>query len=415
MFKSAKALVVFVAAALAMISVNASAQVAVDGGSGLFNVQKARTLGHIHFGVGVFYDASNHDITGVPVKGNEVDYTYLPISGTIGFLDNLEVSVSAPWTKIESKNGGSSESGFSDGVARLKWNFLNSEKLGVRLAAIASTTLAIGDKDKGLGTGKTDPGFTLALDKEYEKTTWHLNAGYIARQETGLDNQVTYGAGVEYMPITDLSLIAEANGYAWTKQVAGRDDSSKYMVGARYYMGTWGSVSAGYGSWGAGSGSNSPNYMWMAGITMGLGLGQPKGTIGVKSIEAPAPEVKKEEAPKEAETVKIVLESVHFKFDKSDLTAEAKKILSANAEKLKANPAADFVIEGHTCSIGSNGYNQKLGLRRAISVKKFLIGEGINADRIEVISYGEDRPAHSNKTKAGRKLNRRTDFVIKAK
>ncbi|MBI5814073.1 MAG: OmpA family protein [Nitrospinae bacterium] len=414
MFKYAKVIITLACAVAAAVSTNANAQVAVDGGSGLFNVQKARTLGDIHFGVGAFYDTSNHDSAGVASKGEELDMASVPLSFTIGFKDNLEFSAAVPFVRAEAKNGGSSESGLGDGIVRIKWNFFNSQNLGFRLGGIVSTTLATGDKDKGLGTGKSDPAFTLALDKEYEMVTWHANLGYVSRQEEGLANQTTYGAGVEYMPIKDLSFLAEANAYSWASQVAGRDDSSKYMVGARYYMGDWGSLTAGYGSWTGGSGSNSPNYMWMAGVTMGLGLGQPRGVLNVPKAEAAPVEVKKEE-PEVTEAPKITLEGVHYKFDKSDLTPEAQNILKANAEKLKANPGASFVIEGHTCSIGTQGYNQKLGLRRAISAKKFLIEQGINADRIEVISYGEDKPAHSNKTREGRKLNRRADFVIKVK
>lgn len=421
----------------------ASAQVATDGGSGLLTIQKARTLGHLNFGIGAFYESANLDLSGSANGKAETDEGSAPVSATLGLGDRFEVSVSAPWSRIDIKKSGSNEAGLGDGIARLKWNFLSSETYALRLSAIASVTLPTGDKDKGLGTGKSDPGFAIALDKEYGIVTWHALIGYLKRQEENVDNQVFYGAGLEYMPVNNLSLITEVSGYAWTAQVAGRDDSTRVMVGGRYYIGDWASLTLGYGSWGGGTGSASPNYMYMAGVTVGLGVGQPKKSLGViageaetaKPAEAPA-ETKpsdagaagaegdggkgaastttQEKAP-EAEKITIVLDSVHYEFDKSGLLPEAKEILKRNAEKLKANPAAQFVIEGHTCSIGAKGYNQKLGMRRAIAAKKFLVEQGIAADRMEIISYGEDRPTHDNKTKAGRKLNRRADFVIKVK
>lgn len=423
---------------VAAINTPAMAQVATDGGSGLLTIQKARTLGHLNFAIGAFYESSNLDLTGSANAQSETDQGTVPVSATVGLGDSFEVSIAAPWSRVDMKKG-TNESGVGDGIARLKWNFLSSEKYAARFSAIASATLPFGDKDKGLGSGKTNPGFAIAFDKEYGLVTWHATAGYLMRQEENTDNQVFYGAGVEYMPYNNISLIAEASGYAWTKQVPARDDSSKVMVGGRYYVGDWASVTLGYGSWGGGTGSDSPNYMYMAGVTVGLGLGQPKKKLGVeeavaksdtpaKAAETPAetPSAGKsevagsaatvtEEKSAEAEKVTIVLESVHFEFDKSRLMPEAKEILKRNAEKLKANPSAEFVIEGHTCSIGASGYNQALGLRRAVAAKKFLMEQGIAADRMEVISYGEDKPAHDNKTREGRKLNRRADFVIKVK
>lgn len=436
--------ITFIAAFLSAfyLTTPASAQVATDGGSGLLTIQKARTLGHLNFGVGAFYESSNLDLSGSANGKSETDEGMVPASATLGLGDKFEVSVSAPWSRLDFKKSSTNQSGLGDGVARLKWNFLSSETYAIRMSAIASVTLPTGDKDKGLGTGKSDPGFAIALDKEYGLVTWHALIGYLKRQEENVDNQVFYGGGVEYMPINNLSLITEVSGYAWTAQVAGRDDSARVMVGGRYYIGDWASLTLGYGSWGGGTGSASPNYMYMAGVTVGLGVGQPRKSLGVtagevepaKPTETPAETkpadtgdkgagagdkgasstVTQEKAP-EADKITIVLDSVHYEFDKSRLLPEAKDILKRNAEKLKANPTAQFVIEGHTCSIGAKGYNQKLGLRRALAAKKFLVEQGISADRMEIISYGEDRPAHDNKTKAGRKLNRRADFVIKVK
>ena len=100
---------------------------------------------------------------------------------------------------------------------------------------------------------------------------------------------------------------------------------------------------------------------------------------------------------------------VHFAFDKSDLSDEARTTLNGAVETLGADgPAVSFVLEGHTDWTGSEAYNEKLGLARAENVKRYLEEQHqIAADRISVVSYGETMPSASNDTREGRAENRR--------
>ncbi len=100
-------------------------------------------------------------------------------------------------------------------------------------------------------------------------------------------------------------------------------------------------------------------------------------------------------APKVEEKIIILaFEDIHFDFDKSTLTPQAKDILRRNIQVLKDNPKAQIRIAGYTSASGSQEYNQKLSERRAKSVDDFLIGEGvIKAGRLSTIGYGENRPA----------------------
>ncbi len=117
----------------------------------------------------------------------------------------------------------------------------------------------------------------------------------------------------------------------------------------------------------------------------------------------------------EKSTRRIVYEVVlsedsgNFKFGKADLPDAAKTQVDAVVAKLLADPkGAYFEIEGHTDNVGSEETNQKLGLERAESVKRYLYEQfKIPLHRINVISYGEDKPAADNKTSAGRAQNRR--------
>jgi peptidoglycan-associated lipoprotein len=98
-----------------------------------------------------------------------------------------------------------------------------------------------------------------------------------------------------------------------------------------------------------------------------------------------------------------------FKFGKVDLPDQAKAALDDMITKLKANPnGAYFEIEGHTDAIGGKEINEKIGLERAEAVKRYLFEQHqIPLHKMNVISYGMEKPVASNKTKEGRAQNRR--------
>ena len=99
----------------------------------------------------------------------------------------------------------------------------------------------------------------------------------------------------------------------------------------------------------------------------------------------------------------------NFKFGQSKLPDEAKAQIDELIAKLLADPkGAYFEIEGHTDNVGDKGVNEKLGMARAETVKRYLYEQyKIPLHRMNVISYGEDKPASDNKTKEGRAQNRR--------
>jgi len=83
---------------------------------------------------------------------------------------------------------------------------------------------------------------------------------------------------------------------------------------------------------------------------------------------------------------------VYFAYDKSDLTPEDMDALQKQAAWLMMHPAVRLVIEGHSDERGTREYNLALGARRASAVRAFLITNGINAARLETVSYGKERP-----------------------
>jgi len=109
---------------------------------------------------------------------------------------------------------------------------------------------------------------------------------------------------------------------------------------------------------------------------------------------------------------KIVLRGVNFDFDKSDVRSDDEGVLEAAIEALKETPGARVRITGHTDSVGPEAYNEALSVRRARSVKSFLINAGIGADRLEAAGYGLTNPVASNDTRDGRAQNRRVEFEV---
>ncbi len=108
----------------------------------------------------------------------------------------------------------------------------------------------------------------------------------------------------------------------------------------------------------------------------------------------------------------ISLEGVHFEFDKATLTPEAMTILDKAAGLLEKQEKVVVEVAGHTDSVGSEEYNQKLSERRAIAVKDYLESKGITATRLTARGYGEAQPLASNDTDAGRALNRRVELIV---
>jgi outer membrane protein OmpA-like peptidoglycan-associated protein len=111
--------------------------------------------------------------------------------------------------------------------------------------------------------------------------------------------------------------------------------------------------------------------------------------------------------------VQLNFEDVYFDFDRSTLRPEALRLLDDAVTKLQANPTRSLTIEGHTCNIGTAEYNLALSERRARGVYNYLTSRGVPASRLEIVSYGEERPKFDNAREETRRLNRRAALVVK--
>ncbi|NPA52897.1 MAG: OmpA family protein [Aquificae bacterium] len=103
---------------------------------------------------------------------------------------------------------------------------------------------------------------------------------------------------------------------------------------------------------------------------------------------------------------------VHFEFDKANIKREYLPYLNVIVRYLKRHPDIKIKIVGYTDSIGSKAYNEKLALKRAKSVKQYLVKRGISPSRIEIEGIGKDKYLFDNKTALNRFTNRRAEFFI---
>lgn len=141
----------------------------------------------------------------------------------------------------------------------------------------------------------------------------------------------------------------------------------------------------------------------------------------VKAAEAPAapaPTAAPGAAPAPAAVPAATVQKVtyaadaFFDFDKSVLKPEGKAKLDDLAGKVKNINLEVIIAVGHTDSIGTDAYNQKLSVRRAEAVKAYLVSKGIDKSRVYTEGKGEKQPVADNKTAAGRAKNRRVEIEV---
>ena len=132
------------------------------------------------------------------------------------------------------------------------------------------------------------------------------------------------------------------------------------------------------------------------------------------AAEAQAKQAAETKAAEEQQAKEQLLQdrTLIFNDDSAVILPAAKAQADEVVEALKQNPSAKITVKGHTDNYGTKKNNVKVSRNRAARVRKYLQRNGIEASRIESSYYGESQPAHSNRTQAGKKLNRRVEIKI---
>jgi OOP family OmpA-OmpF porin len=126
---------------------------------------------------------------------------------------------------------------------------------------------------------------------------------------------------------------------------------------------------------------------------------------------APAPAARP--APASVRQSIVIQADALFDFDKSVVRPDGRKSIDEALAKLNGVDLEMVIATGHTDSIGTDAYNQKLSERRAAAVKDYLVSKGIPASKVTTIGTGEPQPVATNKTAEGRQKNRRVDIEFK--
>ncbi|KIQ00765.1 MULTISPECIES: OmpA family protein [Pseudomonas] len=154
---------------------------------------------------------------------------------------------------------------------------------------------------------------------------------------------------------------------------------------------------------------------WQTGVGVGLNFGG--STRQVAQVTEPAPEPVPAPAPvvEEAPQVVRVELDVKFDFDKAAVKEESYGDIKSLADFMNQYPQTSTTVEGHTDSVGTDAYNQKLSERRANAVRDVLVNQyGVGANRVNSAGYGESRPVADNATEEGRAINRRVEAEVEA-
>ena len=140
-----------------------------------------------------------------------------------------------------------------------------------------------------------------------------------------------------------------------------------------------------------------------------IAMSSATGCANFRDRRSPPPPV----APPPAKGTKLgTVGEAFFDFDKSELKPGAASVLADAMNSMRDNPSLRVIIEGHTDSVGTDAYNQRLSERRANAVRDYLVRQqGIERSRIDTRGYGESRPVASNTTAAGRAQNRRVEVI----
>jgi len=105
-------------------------------------------------------------------------------------------------------------------------------------------------------------------------------------------------------------------------------------------------------------------------------------------------------------------QTVHFAFDSAAVLSKEESKLIIVSEKLKSDPSARMLIEGHCDERGTEEYNRALGERRALALREALVRAGIDSNHIRTISFGKDKPADTGHDESAWSKNRRGEFIL---
>lgn len=419
-------------------------------GHDFVTVYSSKTLGAGNYSLGLF---ANYAINTLPYF-NQADQrsdtsrsyndalTTADMSFGFGLFDNLDIGVMAPYivhqhvSKKNAYHGQFAESGNTEVRIGAKLRLWHNDATGVALVGSAN----INRIEDNPYTGKKDsPSFNgeIVADHRFgEAITIAGNAGYRFRNSgtaltdalgntpiKPMDNEIIGSAAFKYrFSGTGTNLIVEAYG---SKP---NEDSSDFSPRqASTYEGIGGVKQEFKKDWAVhfGVGTeivhsvSSPDLRIYTGINWTPVQEKPapvaqKKPEPIRKVVQKIVVVKPQAVPRKPDEL-IVLRDVLFRFNSAEIETNQSLKSLHDLAKLVTGPKGleKLIIEGHTCAIGSDKYNFELSLRRAQSIKAWIVKNyHVDPNKINAVGYGESQPIASNSTPSGRRLNRRVEFKV---
>jgi peptidoglycan-associated lipoprotein len=144
---------------------------------------------------------------------------------------------------------------------------------------------------------------------------------------------------------------------------------------------------------------------------------EPAPAPAVAQTPPPTPPPAPTPAPTEAPTTTLIgsgdFQPAYFDLDSYTLRDDARAALDRDAKLLRDNPTVNVTIEGHCDERGTAEYNQSLGERRAQAARDYLVAAGIPDTRLQIVSYGKERPFSTGHDEASWQQNRRAHFTVR--
>mgnify|MGYP001262048571 CR=1 FL=1 len=356
----------------------------------------------------------------------------LDVNMGLGLMENWDVGVSFPAIlsqSVEDQTGARGEfeqTGATEIRVNTKYRLWGNDSGGIVVIGSANFNQTENNPWVGRNAGPTF-NFELAADTTVGKMAYGANIGYRVRSPgtpipgsfvTPLKNQyiASAAASYHYSP-WDTKFIGEIFGSfpAGSSSLDGERSLSslELLGGIKHDITTNLAFHAGAGA-GLIRGVASPDWRVYTGINYAVGplwsteKKRPNETKHMQQIVPPGPVVQNPPPPVQ----RFRTQNILFKFDSDEMIGNYHEVLEELALFLKSG-FRELVIEGHTDSIGSIPYNQKLSERRAEAIKRYLTTRfGIDGRKIKTIGYGELRPIADNGNYQGRQLNRRVEFEI---
>jgi outer membrane protein OmpA-like peptidoglycan-associated protein len=432
---AALALLISPAARANVVGVDAQNFNATTNGLDFVTVQSSKTLTPGIFNVGLFV---NHAVNTLPVfkssagrRHHRDSVTGADVNLGVGLMSNWDLGISVPQilkqtVDSDAVRGEFEQTGVTEARLNTKIRLWGGATYGIAVVGSVSQNLIEDNPYVGENPGPSTTG-ELVGDLGVGPVAMALNLGYRWRNPGDpvpgfplepFRNQYIYSAAASYLlPGLDTKVIAEIFGSRPAKPVsydADRSQSSaEALLGLKHDLTTNVALHLGGGTELV-HGVASPDWRAYAGVNIAFGpVFNDEPVVKRDPVRVKPAKQAAASTPPAEET--FIMSNVMFAFDSSrDVLPGTKKELAELVTYLKRPPAYKrLVIAGHTDSVGTDEYNQKLSQERADTIKLYLVKAlKLPASSIEAIGYGESRPISDNGNYQGRQLNRRVEFTI---